>query len=162
MDCARRARLTPEKYHYNHVPVSGRVEEIYMIDGRCHSCNPGAVVSMVTPFSKNRRVITVIDTDVPGDTGIGLVAMIEIVAMMIGQIVQCYSESCYSDPKPITAAKVLSSVFVPLSVTVRVPEPENPIEPLLVRLSAPLPDAVMVALSVPAVKRRSQLWAPPV
>ena len=91
-------RLTPDKYHYNHVPVSGRVKDIYTIDGRCHSCNPGAVVAMVTPFSKNRRVVTVIDTDVPGGTGIGLVAMVEIVAMMIGDIVQCYSTHGYDDP----------------------------------------------------------------
>jgi phosphatidylserine decarboxylase len=91
-------RLTPDKYHYNHVPVSGRVRDVYTIDGRCHSCNPGAVVSMVTPFSKNRRVVTVIDTDVPGGAGIGLVAMIEIVAMMIGDIVQCYSTHGYNDP----------------------------------------------------------------
>jgi phosphatidylserine decarboxylase len=91
-------RLTPDKYHFNHVPVSGRVKEIYTIDGRCHSCNPGAVVSMVTPFSKNRRVVTIIDTEVPGGTEIGLVAMIEIVAMMIGDIAQCYSTHGYDDP----------------------------------------------------------------
>ena len=91
-------RLTPDKYHFNHVPVSGRVKDIYTIDGPCHSCNPGAVVSMVTPFSKNRRVVTVIDTDVPGGTGIGLVVMIEIVAMMIGDIVQCYSTHGYENP----------------------------------------------------------------
>jgi phosphatidylserine decarboxylase len=91
-------RLTPDKYHYNHLPVSGQVVDIYEISGRCHSCNPGAVVSMVTPFSKNRRVVTVIDTDIPGGTGIGLVAMIEVVAMMIGDIVQCYSTHGYDDP----------------------------------------------------------------
>ena len=94
-------RLTPDKYHYNHVPVSGRVEEIYEIDGCCHSCNPGAVVSLVTPFSKNRRVVTIINTDVPGGTRIGWVAMIEIVAMMIGDIVQCYSVHHYDDPLTI-------------------------------------------------------------
>ena len=91
-------RLTPDKYHYNHVPVSGRVRDIYEISGQCHSCNPGAVVSMVTPFSKNRRVVTILDTDVPGGTGVGLVAMIEIVAMMIGDIVQCYSTHAYDTP----------------------------------------------------------------
>jgi phosphatidylserine decarboxylase len=91
-------RLTPDKYHYNHTPVSGRVADIYVIDGRCHSCNPGAVVAEVTPFSKNRRVVTVIDTDVPGGTGVGLVVMIEVVAMMIGDIVQCYSVRSYDDP----------------------------------------------------------------
>jgi phosphatidylserine decarboxylase len=96
-------RLTPDKYHYNHMPVSGRIKDIYEISGRCHSCNPGAVVSMVTPFSKNRRVITVIDTDVPGGTGVGLVAMIEIVAMMIGDIVQCYSTRAYDDPRELCA-----------------------------------------------------------
>lgn len=100
-------RLTPDKYHYNHLPVSGRVADIYTIDGRCHSCNPGAVVAMVTPFSKNRRVVTVIDTDVPGGAGIGLVAMIEIVAMMIGDIVQCYSHHRYDDPLDIAPGMFL-------------------------------------------------------
>jgi phosphatidylserine decarboxylase len=100
-------RLTPDKYHYNHVPVGGRVEEIYTIDGSCHSCNPGAVVAMVTPFSKNRRVVTVMDTDVPGGTGMGWVAMIEIVAMMIGDIAQCYSTHAYDDPLAVSAGMFL-------------------------------------------------------
>jgi phosphatidylserine decarboxylase len=95
-------RLTPEKYHYNHLPVSGTVRDSYEVDGAFHSCNPGAVVQMVQPYSKNRRVVTVLDTDVPGGSGIGLVAMIEIVALMIGDIVQCYSESAYHDPVPAT------------------------------------------------------------
>jgi phosphatidylserine decarboxylase len=94
-------RLTPDKYHYNHVPVSGEVVDIYEIDGTFHSCNPAAIVRQVTPYSKNRRVVTVIDTDVPGGTGVGLVAMIEIVALMIGEIVQCYSEQGYDDPVPV-------------------------------------------------------------
>ncbi len=94
-------RLTPDKYHYNHSPVSGAVVDFYEVDGAFHSCNPGAVVEVVTPYSKNRRHVTVIDTDVPGGTGVGLVAMIEVVAMMIGQIVQCYSARGYEDPKPM-------------------------------------------------------------
>ena len=81
-------RLTPDKYHYNHTPVAGRVVKIYPISGEYHSCNPAAVVTVVTPYSKNKRVVTIIDTDVPGGTGVGLVAMIEIVALMIGDIVQ--------------------------------------------------------------------------
>jgi phosphatidylserine decarboxylase len=95
-------RLTADKYHYNHVPVSGRVLDIYAVEGRYHSCNPQAVVEMATPYSKNKRVVTVIDTDVPGGTGVGLVAMVEIVAMMIGRIEQCYSTSRYDDPVPVT------------------------------------------------------------
>ncbi len=60
--------------------------------------NPGAVVEVVTPYSKNKRVVTVFDTDVPGGTGVGLVAMVEVVAMMIGEIVQSYSDERYENP----------------------------------------------------------------
>ncbi len=91
-------RLTPEKYHYNHTPVAGTVKEIYEVPGEYNSCNPGAVVRVVSPYSRNRRVVTVIDTDVPGGTGVGLVAMVEIVALMIGDIVQCYSREAYDVP----------------------------------------------------------------
>ena len=76
------------------------VVDIYEIAGGYHSCNPGAVVQVVTPYSKNKRVVTIIDTDVPGGTGVGLVAMIEVVALMIGEIVQCYSADGYDDPLP--------------------------------------------------------------
>jgi phosphatidylserine decarboxylase len=94
-------RLTPEKYHYNHSPVTGLVLDIYTIDGHYHSCNPGAVVEAVTPYSKNKRVVTIIDTDVAGGSRVGLVAMIEVVAMMIGEIVQCYSEKNYENPRDV-------------------------------------------------------------
>lgn len=94
-------RLTPDKYHYNHVPVSGEVVDFYEIEGSYHSCNPAAVVQMVTPYSKNKRVVTIINTDIPGGSRIGLVVMIEIVALMIGQIVQCYSHSLYDNPQPV-------------------------------------------------------------
>ncbi|MGO9136580.1 MAG: phosphatidylserine decarboxylase [Syntrophales bacterium] len=94
-------RLTPEKYHYNHSPVSGKIVDFYQIPGSYHSCNPNAVLSMATPYSKNRRVVTIINTDVDGGTRAGLVAMIEVVAMMIGDIIQCYSEEGYANPIPI-------------------------------------------------------------
>ena len=95
-------RLTPEQYHYNHVPVSGIIADHYEISGHYHSCNPGAVVRVVTPLSKNQRVITIIDTDTDNGSRIGCVAMIEVVAMMIGDIVQCYSDTAYDDPKEVT------------------------------------------------------------
>lgn len=101
-------RLTPDKYHYNHTPVAGRVVDHYLFDGAYHSCNPGAVVAMVTPYSKNRRVVTIIDTDVPGGTGVGLVAIIEVVAMMIGDIVQCYSDTGYDWPQRVRPGMFLS------------------------------------------------------
>ncbi len=94
-------RLTPEKYHYNHAPVSGRVVDAYDIPGRYHSCNPSAVILLVTPYSKNKRSVTIIDTDIPGGTGVGRVAMIEVVALMIGDIQQCYSAERYADPRPV-------------------------------------------------------------
>lgn len=94
-------RLTPEKYHYNHTPVAGCVVDFYEIDGPYHSCNPGAVVALATPYSKNKRVVTLMDTDVAGGSQVGLVAMVEIVALMIGDIVQCYSEERYEAPRPV-------------------------------------------------------------
>ncbi len=100
-DCAI-FRLTPDKYHYNHCPVAGRVQDFYAVEGAYHSCNPSAVVAAVTPYSKNKRHVTVIDTDVPGGTQVGLVAMIEVVALMIGEIVQCYCERGYDTPCAVT------------------------------------------------------------
>lgn len=100
-------RLTPEKYHYNHLPVSGRVVDFYTIDGHYHSCNPSAVVSAVTPYSKNKRVVTIIDTDICGGTGVGLVAMVEIVALMIGEIVQCYSKDRYEPPTSLERGQIV-------------------------------------------------------
>lgn len=94
-------RLTPDKYHYNHTPVAGKVVDFYTIDGDYNSCNPSAVVTVATPYSKNKRVVTIIDSDVPGGTGVGLVAMVEVVALMIGDIVQAYSSKGYDSPRPI-------------------------------------------------------------
>ncbi len=116
-------RLTLEKYHYNHAPVSGRVVDFYSVDGVFHSCNPGSVVQVGTPCSKNRRVVTIIDTDVDGGSGVGLVAMVEVVALMIGVIEQCYSEERYERPCPIEIGMFVrqgrpKSVFRPGSSTV--------------------------------------------
>lgn len=94
-------RLTPDKYHYNHAPVSGRVVDIYTIDGDCHSCNPQAQIALASIHAKNRRVVTIIDTEVDGGSQVGLVAMVEVVALMIGAIVQCYSTSGYDHPQPV-------------------------------------------------------------
>ncbi len=100
-------RLTPEKYHWNHSPVSGIVEDIYEIGGAYNSCNPHAVISIENSYSKNRRCITIINTDVPGGSQAGHVAMIEVAALMIGRITQAYSETGYSSPQ-----KVLRGMFI--------------------------------------------------
>jgi phosphatidylserine decarboxylase len=100
-------RLTPDKYHYNHTPVAGVVKDFYEVSGRYHACNPSAVITIVTPYSKNTRSVTVIDTDVPGGTNIGLVAMIEVTALMIGEVAQCYSRERYEDPQPVRPGMLL-------------------------------------------------------
>lgn len=92
-------RLTPDKYHYSHLPVSGRINDIYSIDGQYHSCNPSALIAMASLYAKNRRMVTIIDTDVPGGSQVGLVAMIEIVALMIGDLAEAYSEERYDHPQ---------------------------------------------------------------
>ncbi len=101
-------RLTPEKYHYNHLPVSGIVVDHYEIEGSYHSCNPGAVITVAQPNSKNKRIVTIMDTDIDGGTLVGLVAMVEVVALMIGDIVQCYSESYYEEPREIRKGMFLA------------------------------------------------------
>ena len=100
-------RLTPDKYHYNHTPVAGKVVDFYEIHGHYHSCNPKAVITTITPYSLNKRVLTIIDTDVPRGTNVGLVAMVEVVAFMIGEIIQCYSEERYENPRATTAGMFL-------------------------------------------------------
>src|SRR5271157_4125186 len=116
-------RLTPEKYHYNHTPVAGKIIDFYPITGTYHACNPNSVVSVVTPYSKNKRVVTIIDTDVEGGSHAGIVAMIEVVALMIGDIVQCYSEEEYENPLSVGTGMFIKkgmpkSLFCPGSSTV--------------------------------------------
>ncbi len=116
-------RLTPEKYHYTHVPAAGEVADIYSVNGRYHSCNPHAAVRLLTPYSKNRRVVTVINTDGEGGEGIGYVAMIEVVALMVGQIDQRYSEERYDHPQALEKGMFLrrgapKALFRPGSSTV--------------------------------------------
>jgi phosphatidylserine decarboxylase len=116
-------RLTPDKYHYNHAPVSGVVAEIYAVEGDHHSCNPSAMLALGAPCSKNRRVVTLIDSDVPGGSGVGRVAMVEVVALMIGAIRQCYSEREYQEPRAVTPGLFLragrpKSLFQPGSSVV--------------------------------------------
>jgi len=116
-------RLTPEKYHYTHSPVSGQVLDLYSVGGRYHPCNPNAAVQLMTPVSKNRRVVTVLETDCPDGSSVGRVAMIEVVALMIGQIEQRYSEYRYESPRAIEKGMFLragapKALFRPGSSTV--------------------------------------------
>jgi phosphatidylserine decarboxylase len=109
------------------------VVDIYENAGSYHSCHPEAVIALATPFSKNKRVVTVIDTDMEGGTGIGLVAMVEVVALMIGAIVQCYSETQYHDPRTVQRGMFLrrgcpKSLYRPGSSTTVLLFQENQID----------------------------------
>ncbi len=116
-------RLTPDKYHYNHAPVSGWVVDHYEVDGLFHSCNPSATLTVAEPISKNQRTVTIIESDYDEGTGAGLVAMIEVVALMIGEVVQSYCEQAYDNPQPVLPSLWLKkgqpkSLFRPGSSTV--------------------------------------------
>jgi phosphatidylserine decarboxylase len=116
-------RLTPEKYHYNHTPVAGKVVDFYAMTGAYNSCNPAAVISLAAPYSKNKRIVTIMDSDVPGGTRVGLVAMIEVVALMIGDVEQVYSKVRYEEPRPLQVGMFLhkgcpKSLFHPGSSTI--------------------------------------------
>ena len=100
-------RLTPDKYHYNHVPVNG--------PGNCHlpGRRPLSLLQPIRsyrhrlPLFKKQTGVTIIDTDVVGGTAIGLVAMVEIVALMIGDIVQSYSDERYDNPQDIRPGQMV-------------------------------------------------------
>ncbi|MFH1090588.1 MAG: phosphatidylserine decarboxylase [Pseudomonadota bacterium] len=116
-------RLTPDKYHYTHTPAAGRVLDFYELNGDYHSCNPSAVVSLITPYSKNKRAVTILVTDVLGGAGLGLLAMVEVAALMVGGIIDCYSREKYDDPQPVRPGMFLEkgrpkSLFQPGSSTV--------------------------------------------
>src|SRR5262245_15165134 len=116
-------RLTPDKYHYVHLPVTGVVEDLYEIYGACHSCNPSAIVSLIAPHAKNRRIVSIIQTDIEEGTEVGLVAVVEVVALMVGQIVQCYSREKYDWPRALIPGLFVKrgqpkSLFRPGSSTV--------------------------------------------
>jgi phosphatidylserine decarboxylase len=161
-------RLTPEKYHYNHVPVTGRVVDVYTIDGAYHACNPQAAVTLVTPYSKNRRVVTVIDTDVQGGATVGLVAMIEVVALMIGQIAQCYSRRAYDDPVDVRTGMFVQrgapkSLFRPgSSTTLLLLQPDRCrfAEDLVANLRAPAASRFSAGFARPLVETDVMVRSP--
>ena len=116
-------RLTPEKYHYTHSPASGEVLAFYSVEGRYSLAILMPRCNLITPVSKNRRVVTILDTDCPDGSGVGRVAMIEVVALMIGQIEQRYSEHRYENPQPVEKGMFLrggapKALFRPGSSTV--------------------------------------------
>lgn len=94
-------RLAPPDYHWFHAPVSGLVRESYPLAGRYFSVNPRAIRALPHVLSDNARAVAVIDTDIEGGTGLGLVAVIPVAAQVIGKIVWASSERGYDEPKAV-------------------------------------------------------------
>jgi phosphatidylserine decarboxylase len=94
-------RLTPDVYHYTHAPVSGRVVRHEVIEGRFHSCNPTALIRFPGSYAVNRRAVTFYDTDVQDGSHVGIVAQIDVAAMMIGQLESRFSTYRYAHPKAL-------------------------------------------------------------
>jgi phosphatidylserine decarboxylase len=100
-------RLTPDVYHYTHTPVTGRVVSHQLIEGAFHSCNPLAATRLRNSYPRNRRAVTVYDTDISNGSGVGIVVQVDVAAMMIGQIVGCYSERKYEQPAPLRIGQLV-------------------------------------------------------
>jgi len=137
---------------------------------RCIECN-GCVTACKqeneVPWGVNRRrVVTIIDTDVAGGTHVGMVAMIEIVALMIGEIEQRYSAHRYQDPMPVVPGLFMErgqpkSLFRPgSSTTVLIFEPGRvrfALDLLCNQRRADAQSRYSIALGAPAVETDVQV-----
>ncbi|MBZ0274482.1 phosphatidylserine decarboxylase [bacterium] len=94
-------RLAPPDYHWFHAPVAGRVAAAYGVAGRYHSVNPRAVRARPGLLAENARHVTLIDTDAGGGTGVGLVAVVPVAALVIGKIVMRYSPRGYDEAQSV-------------------------------------------------------------
>lgn len=92
-------RLAPPDYHWFHAPVAGIVEEVFLLDGLYYSVNPIALRSVGHVLSKNARQVMIIDSDAPGGSGLGRVALIAVAAQVIGGIAMSYRDPAYENPR---------------------------------------------------------------
>lgn len=84
------ARLCPVDYHRFHFPDNGKLVDFYTIDGAYHSVNPMALKVKPDILCTNERHISIIDSE-----HFGLLAYIEVGAMMVGKIVQTFKEPLF-------------------------------------------------------------------
>ncbi len=79
-------RLCPADYHRYHFPDDGIPGLAWQIRGRYHSVNPLALESGLHIFDGNQRDVTLFESN-----NFGRLALIEVGAMFVGQIVQTYA-----------------------------------------------------------------------
>lgn len=79
--CAIISRLCPVDYHRFHSPVSGRIVSQQLIGGDLYSVNPIALSQKIDYLWRNKRILTIIDTE-----KFGRVAYVAIGATCVGSI----------------------------------------------------------------------------
>ncbi len=82
------SRLCPVDYHRFHFPVAGTPGPTRLINGPLYSVNPIALCQNIHIMAKNKRCITVLETE-----SFGKVLLLEIGATCVGGIRQTYTES---------------------------------------------------------------------
>lgn len=78
-------RLTLRDYHHFHFPVNGVPGEARSLPGRYEAGGPYSLRSLVPFYGENSRQVTLIGTE-----RFGQVAIVEVGAMTVGTIRQCY------------------------------------------------------------------------
>jgi phosphatidylserine decarboxylase len=81
--------LSPRDYHRVHAPVSGTIRRIRSMPGDYYPVNDVGVRHVPNLFCRNRRVSIEIDAD----GGLGRVAVIMVVAMIVGRITTIGSDA---------------------------------------------------------------------
>jgi len=82
------ARLCPVDYHCYHYPAKGKTLEVVHEGNELHSVNPWALKSLPDLFIKNKRRVSILETD-----EFGLLAFVEVGATCVGKIIQTHDES---------------------------------------------------------------------
>lgn len=72
--------LAPKDYHRVHMPVTGKLLEMFYVPGKLFSVNPTTTAHIPNLFAKNERVICVFATD------IGKMAVIMVGAMIVASV----------------------------------------------------------------------------
>jgi phosphatidylserine decarboxylase len=81
------SRLCPSDYHRFHFPVAGVPSEPRPVKGSLYSVNPIALRRNIKYLVRNKRFVTLIESD-----AFGTVAMLEVGATNVGSIVESFVE----------------------------------------------------------------------
>lgn len=79
--------LSPSHYHRIHTPVAGRVTSLNYIPGKLYPVNPFAINNINNIFSKNERLISIIESGTAGK-----VAVVKVGATNVGKIKVVYDK----------------------------------------------------------------------